>query len=241
MYDIKPLEEQWLRYRAKKRKPWYIFFGTFMGILLVISFLFRSNSINMNIIENAFTRIKTLVDANTHLTKKYNNNFTLLNGSIEKLDTLESSTSELMKSKLNSDTNATSGDVLVDIPILDEDGENIVNRDSSVHKRKVHLDISETTSSSAYKDVEKRFYQSGDIVDALFLAKSYYKRGDYNKAEQWAFEANQIDDTLEESFLIFVKSKLKLGQKNEATSILNQYLKHVNSKDARDLLEKIKN
>jgi len=75
----------------------------------------------------------------------------------------------------------------------------------------------------------------------LFLAKSYYKKENYKKAEQWALEANKMDGTLEESFLIFVKAKIKLGQINEAKSLLNQYLKHSESKDTRVLLNKIQN
>jgi len=242
MYDMKPLEEEWLKYQIKKRKPWYLFFIFFILILFSILFLVNKNDIKFNIFENFFPTINKVSNNRTPLIKKDDSTFILLNSALSRLEILKPYTSEPIKSKNNSvSTNLTMTDMLVDIPILDESGENIMNQDDSVHRSKVHLDIIETTSISAYEDVEKRFYQSHNIDDALFLAKSYYKKGNYKKAEQWAFETNQLDSTLEESFLIFVKSKMKLGQKNEVISILNQYLKHNNSKDARVLLEKMKN
>jgi tetratricopeptide (TPR) repeat protein len=99
----------------------------------------------------------------------------------------------------------------------------------------------ETSSVTAYKDVEKRFSQSHDIDDALFLARSYYKKGNYKKAEHWALETNKVDPNMEESILIFVKSKIKLGRKNEAISILKSYLKRSNSQEAINLLHHIEN
>ena len=244
MYDMKPLEEEWLKYQTKKRKPWYLFFIFFIVILLSILFLVNKNDIKFNVFENFFATGNNVSNNPTPLSNKHNSSFRLLNSALTRLEILEPHTSDLLKFGKNSvSNNPTTTDMLVDIPILDENGENIASKDDNNvrSKGKVHLDIIETTSISAYKDVEKRFHQSHDIDDALFLAKSYYKKGNYKKAEQWAFETNQLDSTLEESFLIFVKSKIKLGQKNEVISILNQYLKHNNSKDARVLLEEIKN
>ena len=107
-------------------------------------------------------------------------------------------------------------------------------------RKKMHLDIIETTSVSAYKDVAKRFHQSHDTDDSLFLAKSYYRKGNYKKAEYWALQTNKVNDNIEESWLIFVSSKVKLGHKNEAIRILTTYIKRSNSAEARSLLYKIK-
>lgn len=239
---MKPLEEKWLKYQIKKRKPWYLFFILSIVILLSILFLLNRNDIKFNIFDAFSPTINKLSNEHIFLVKKHDNSFVLLNNALTRLETFESHTSELIKSKKNNvSTHPTMTDMLVDIPILDENGENIFNKDNDEQREKVHLDIIETTSISAYEDVEKRFQQSNNIDDALFLAKTYYKKGNYKKAEEWAFETNQLDPTLEESFLIFVKSKMKLGQKNEVISILNQYLNHKNSQDARILLEQIKN
>ena len=107
-------------------------------------------------------------------------------------------------------------------------------------KVKMHLNIIETTSLSAYKDVAKRFNQSHDTDDSLFLAKSYYRKGNYKKAEYWALQTNKVNENIEESWLIFAKSKVKLGRKNEAIRILTVYIKKSNSVEAKSLLDKIK-
>jgi len=108
-------------------------------------------------------------------------------------------------------------------------------------KEKKYLNIVKTSNVIAYEDVEERFRQTHDIDDALFLAKSYYKKAFYKKSKYWALEANKIDDNLEESLLIFVKSKVKLGKRDESISLLKKYIEKTNSEDASTLLDIIEN
>ena len=230
--DMKLLEEKFLKHHRKKRKIWYLFFIFLIVVLLCVWLLQNNGDGKFNIFHTHKASEKDIF-----ISKKHN---TILNNSLVRLEVPELHTSESKNNNDSIDTKMT--DTLVDIPILDLNGEDINEKnDYARHKDNIHLNIVKTTSSSAYKDVEKRFQQSNNIDDALFLAKTYYKKGNYKKAEKWAFETNQLDPTLEESFLIFVKSKMKLGQKNEVISILNQYLNHKNSQDARILLEEIKN
>ena len=235
--DMKFLEEKLLKHQRKKRKIWYLFFILFIVVLLSIWLLMNNSDGKFNIFKKNIANTHKASDKDIFISKKYN---ALLNNSLTRLEILELRTSESKNNNDSIDTKMT--DTLVDIPILDLNGKYINEKNDYVrHKDNVHLDIVETTGTSAYEDVEKRFQQSNNIDDALFLAKTYYKKGNYKKAEKWAFETNQLDPTLEESFLIFVKSKMKLGQKNEVIAILNQYLNHKNSQDARILLEQIKN
>lgn len=115
--------------------------------------------------------------------------------------------------------------------------ENVPKRKS---ERKVHINIIEIADVVAYKDIEDRFYETREIEDSLFLARSYFNKGNYKKAEYWALQTNKVDDSIEESWLIFAKSKVKLGHQNEAIKILKLYLKKHDSRDAVRLLEKLK-
>ncbi|MFT7823363.1 MAG: CDC27 family protein [Sulfurimonas sp.] len=115
--------------------------------------------------------------------------------------------------------------------------ENVPKRKS---ERKVHINIIEIADVVAYKDIEDRFDETREIEDSLFLARSYFNKGNYKKAEYWALQTNKVDDSIEESWLIFAKSKVKLGHKNEAIKILELYLKKHDSRDAVRLLEKLK-
>ncbi|UPT76919.1 CDC27 family protein [Sulfurovum sp. XGS-02] len=242
MYDIKQLEEEWKRYRKKKLKPWYIGFGILVILAIFIIFFQTNSNMNIGTLKGYFET------SNVNRTLEYNeaskNSVTsdrmnvkesvLLDKALDNLEVKENMIE--MADKVEK----THNNILVDIPILDDSNENN-SEEEIVAEKKIHLEIIDSTSVSGYKDVEKRFFESHDIDDALFLAKSYYKNGNYQKAEYWALETNKLDESKEESLLIFVKSKVKLGRKNEALSILNAYLKQSDSREAKKLLYRIEN
>jgi len=231
MYDIEPLESEWKAYQHKKKKPYYLVVLGIVLLALVSVALYKKN-----IIFDGY--LNQFEDNNVKVSNKKNiSSFSnlLLNEGLVRLETVNSPDKEAIKEEaIKSEKN----EILVDIPILD------IKEQSEVvdtNRKKVHLNIIKTSTASAYEDVEKRFYESHDIDDALFLARSYYKKGNYNKTETWAYEVNKIDSNLEEGLLLFIKSKYKLGRKNDALSILNTYLKKSNSADAKNLLYKIEN
>lgn len=217
MYDIKPLEEDWKRYKQKKLRP--IILGIVLLVVLAIAiFTILNNKSYIAKIKSYFSSdgVVRLIEV------KNTQDLLLVDEALGILGDKESAITD----DSNIPKDDTKVDTLVDIPLLDE---------------KANLNIVESTSISAYKDVEKRFFQTHNIDDALFLATSYYKRGDYEKAQYWALESNKIDADMEESIFIFVKSKLKLGNKSEAISILVSYIKKSDSEEAKNLLYKIKN
>lgn len=236
MYDIQQLENEWKKYRRKKLKPWYI-------TLLIVTLIAISSVLILMNGQINFSSLKSYFDNNNQtLTQEKNVNYdqekkvqknVLLNSALDRLETKENLIAVMEKSPKKP------VNILVDVPLLDDI--NPTYEDVSEDKPKVQLDIVESTSVTAYKDVERRFLQSHDIDDALFLARSYYKKGDYKKAEYWALETNKIDENSEESLFIFVKSKVKLGRRNEAVTILTDYIKMTNSQEAKKLLYMIQN
>ena len=243
MHDMKRLEERWAKYQAKKRKPWYAGLVSLATLVLILFFITNKNVIKRNFFENLFSFRSDSSQKHVAAPEVNDKSIVLTNGPLRRIEVEHPDSIKLSDAtKSTHASSVESADTLVDIPILDQDGNTIDDKDMHrEHKSKVHLNIIETTSVSAYEDVKRRFLQSHDIDDALFLAKSYYKAGEYKKAEHWAFEVNKIDSSMEESVFIFVKSKMKLGHKNEAIAILKQYLKRNESEDARKLLENIIN
>jgi len=238
MYDIKPLEEEWKKYKKKKRRPWFaLMFSIFL--ILLISFAF------LNYKEVDFLKFNDKSKAEVVT----NNATTVL---IDKaLTTLETKKPKVNEVSQETETKSMivisendSMEIVEDLPIAED--VKVINETSAkiqtVEKprKKMHLNIIETSSVSAYKDVERRFKRSHEIDDSLFLAKSYYSKGNYKKAEYWALQTNKVNGNIEESWLIFVKSKVKLGRKNEAIHILTNYIKKSNSAEAKNLLNKIK-
>ncbi|RRS29984.1 MAG: hypothetical protein P794_09205 [Epsilonproteobacteria bacterium (ex Lamellibrachia satsuma)] len=232
MYDIKFLEDEWKKYKKKKRRPWFMLLLSIFLILLA-SFTFlnykeidilQSNNKNKMLKPVKVTHSLLVDEALTTLEKKH-----------PKIPEVKSET--VISNK--TDTNEIVEDMPIDENTVRPDAPQVEESISQPHK-KMHLNIIETTSVSAYKDVAKRFYQSHDTDDSLFLAKSYYRKGNYKKAEYWALQTNKVNGNIEESWLIFAKSKVKLGHRNEAIHILTTYLKKSDSAQVKSLLYKIK-
>ena len=71
------------------------------------------------------------------------------------------------------------------------------------------------------------------------VAYNVYTTKNYTESSKWALIANQLDPDSEKSWLWFAKSKLKLGQKEDAIVALKAYLKTNKSKAAQTLLNQI--
>jgi len=235
MYDIKPLEEEWKKYKKKKRKPWFalIFFVLLISLTFLnykeINFLKLNDRSKLEIVTNQPTAILTDNALTTLKTKKTKEN-----------EVLEINETKPMR--VTSENGSM--EIVEDLPI-EEDVKTIKEPDVKIEtvekpRKKMHLNIIESTSVSAYKDVQRRFEQSHDTDDSLFLAKSYYSQKNYKKAEYWALQTNKVNENIEESWIIFAKSKVKLGRKNQAIHILTNYIKKSNSIEAQNLLNKIK-
>ena len=103
--------------------------------------------------------------------------------------------------------------------------------------KKIHFT---STSTNYIETMKQKFSQSKSPRDALLLSKTYYKNANYSEAEKWALSANKLDNSLEDSWLIFAKSKVKLGKKKEALKILVSYYKKSHSSKAKQLIGQIK-
>ncbi len=244
MYDIKPLEDEWKKYNKKRRKPWYIL-GIIGFLLIVTSFLFLKYNISDLLKFNDDSSNKVIA---IPLEKKLDP--VLINGALTKLAIKEKKNkifTEITDIKPATvtveDNNPMDEKEIMHTSTVKKIKKPIVKVKPKIVKKlrkKMHLNIIKTTSISAYKDVAKRFYESHDADDSLFLAKSYYRKGNYKKAEHWALETNKVNGNIEESWLIYAKTKVKLGRRNEAIRVLMSYVKRSNSSRAKNLLYKIK-
>jgi len=255
MYDIKALEEEWKKYNRNKKKPFYLLLGLLFGVIFLGLFLYKNKSFsfykNVNsgtIISNQHIQSNSLVLLDNKLLK-------LLVEPQNKIEEKNLEKKEIINDIGEQNINVPTLPIVNNIPVIDDvpvgkivlsDKPKVkTNKKSKIilsnkPRKKMHLNIIESSSVSAYSDVEKRFKQSHDTDDSLFLAKSYYRKGNYHKAEYWALQTNKVNSSLEESWLIYVKSKAKLGHKNEAIRILTNYAKRSNSSSAWNLLLKLK-
>ena len=93
-----------------------------------------------------------------------------------------------------------------------------------------------------YKDIAEviqRFKKNNNPALSLFVAKKYYELGEYKKSYNYALITNNIDDKIEQSWIVFAKSLVKLNQTAKAKKILTEYIKNTNSNSAKMVLEDI--
>jgi hypothetical protein len=95
-------------------------------------------------------------------------------------------------------------------------------------------------NSDDLKDVIKRFKTNKNPALSLFIARKYYDMGNYKAAYDYALRTNEINSDIEDSWLIFAKSLVKLGHKDQAIKTLATYANHSHSVQAKELLDKIR-
>lgn len=97
----------------------------------------------------------------------------------------------------------------------------------------------ETQEVNSIQYLKEKFEKTHNIIFAIMLAEEYYLSKNYALSNKWALIANSIDADNEKSWLWFAKSKVKLGQKEDALVALQAYLKKNKSNAIQSLLNQI--
>lgn len=106
-------------------------------------------------------------------------------------------------------------------------------------EKKGSVSISHRDEQKDIADVIKRFNTNHNPALSLFVAKKYYQIGDYEQAYNYALITNDINKNIEESWIIFAKSLMKLNKKEMAVETLKKYISHSSSSQAKQLLDEI--
>lgn len=114
--------------------------------------------------------------------------------------------------------------------------ESIIHIESAVTKKKNRFENSKKSYFTRYK---KRFNKTYDYKLALKLSKLYFSKKRYKQSLKWSIIANELNDSDENSWIMFAKSKVKLGDKLSARSALVTYYKAYKSKKVKELLKGI--
>lgn len=101
------------------------------------------------------------------------------------------------------------------------------------------ISIQRKDTLSDLQQVVKRFEKNENPALSLFIAKKYYELGDYHKAYSYSLRTNDLNSNIEESWIIFSKSLVKLNEKEMAIKTLKQYIQHSNSNQSKVLLDEI--
>lgn len=102
------------------------------------------------------------------------------------------------------------------------------------------INIKRRTTQDDIQQVIVRFKKSNNPALSLFIAKRYYELGNYNQSYNYALITNELNNNIEDSWMIFAKSLVKLNKKSKAIVTLGKYVDYSHSSRAKILLDNIK-
>ncbi len=119
--------------------------------------------------------------------------------------------------------------------------EQVVAKNMPQQKTPTGIKINRVKTQKEIQDIIRRFKENKNPALGLYLSRYYYKIQNYQKSYNYALNTNQIDKNIEESWLIFASSQVKLKKKDAAIKTLIVYIKHTDSINAKNLLHSIRN
>lgn len=128
---------------------------------------------------------------------------------------------ELQQRLENAKTQALKTQVLHEKELLKKD-EKINHLQNELDKKEA-LKLKIKSYELSIKSLEQSFLKNENIEIALRLAHYYFNKKDYKKALKYSFRANTMDKSRAESWLLYSKSLLGLGKKDEAQRVLDLY------------------
>lgn len=223
MYNVDKLERQWIRYRRKK-----IIFPVLIGVLMIAAVVAL---LYMGTVTKILDHNKTKIAITEKSSVSLNTTKESPEKASRKSDILATGVPSLSSTKKYKRPKA--GQI-----IFQEENEGA--RTQIKKKKNLLIQVTERGGKDIAVDIENRFEFAQDKSDSLFLTKYYYDKMEYEKAEKWALETNKLDNTIEESWLIFAKSLAKQGKRIESLKVLRAFLEQGKSVKAKALMDKIR-
>lgn len=263
MLNVHDLERRWLIYKIKSYLPYFLSIIGLTALTIGTLFYFpnlKENNIEVQVmkekkaivqnksipkqeIEETETKnevqVSLYIPQNTREIALENSKSLVLEPSLHFMDNIEDGlTSYIGEDKSVEALNiAQYTDKTVDKPRVKSIEK--IEEKPPVHEKKTMLTITKNKDESDIKDVIRRFKKNKNPALSLFIAKRYYELKKYQSSYNYALITNEIDKNIDQSWIIFSKSLVKLGQEELAALTLKSYLKTSKSTQAEILLRKI--
>ncbi len=252
--EIRNLENSWKRYKRKKYFLYLFVFGIFIAIIFFCFSLFYGfHIINKN--NHNFSNKHYLASRKNKQNKKksYIGSIKEKDIAIEKkkkishdndLKVLSLNTNFLNHIYANNKNIPKKNKIFKKIiknKTIKTKSKNIIKPsiDKHISKKQIILISSQKLDRIDY--YKEKYFNTGKIIYANLISQIFYNEAKYKKSLKWAIIANNIDSLNEESWILFAKDKVKIGQKQDAINALESYLKLNKSKKLSLLLSNIKN
>jgi len=258
MLNIRDLEKRWFKHKLKSYSPYLIIILSLCIFFIVIFTFIDFKKEYERIFETYITKVKTLIPAkeekveekvtlvSTPMEKSFEQkvmnaeNSLKLSPSLGFLYKLQHSTlphqnhKQSIKKKTQTIQNIPNEEIIEEVQNLQVDNALELKEEEikkvTIKRRNITEDI---------QHIIKRFKKNNNPTLSLFIAKKYYEIGDYHKAYNYAFITNQINRNIEDSWIVFSKSLVKLNKKEMAVNTLKEYIANSHSSSAQILLDEI--
>jgi len=256
MLDIKRLERRWLKYKIKSFLPYFITLFAVLSVLIGISLWFNTEKPADH---NRTDTQKTIVSPTAEPLPPVamsDHNKTVLEPSMEFVQAFQNQS-------VTSEPETKLPPVALPAPAVNKPVRPIPAPPKTLHmpeytpppeapaglravptvSRTVtndkSLSINRNESKLDIEDLQRRFKETSNANLGLFIARYYYDHGDYNEAYNYALKTNNVNNRIDESWILFSKSLVKLGKTDQAKKTLQLYISQSNSDAARGLLDAI--
>lgn len=251
MLDVHKLERRWIKYKVKKYLPYIVSVVlTFLFILVYVFWNFSTvNPSDTNSTQAALVKTQSPSVNSSVIAEKTENMPTNLEPSMEFVHSFESTpTNEPLTPKplmakpagtqpSQQISNVPPAPKTIAMPEYTPPPNPIVPPKITAKENVVTINKAE--SKLDIEELQERFKTTSNANLGLFIARYYYDKGNYHEAYNYALKTNSINNRIDESWIIFAKSLVKLGRSDHAKKTLQLYLQQSNSESARTLLESI--
>lgn len=107
-------------------------------------------------------------------------------------------------------------------------------------KAKPKIDIQISSENNEISMLKENFNKNKNPEIALKIARKCYQDKRYSDTIKWALSANNLDSSIEDSWVMFAKAKYMLKQKDDALRALEEFNKNKNKPEINELINKIK-
>jgi hypothetical protein len=231
--DIRNLERRWIKYKIKSYAP-HIVSAIIVTIMVVLlPFIWSDSKENRSIPET--TSLISSTPKATPTAKVLNEeSSTVLEPSMDFVQSFQSTnpilqTAAVVPAKIEK----PSLEIIPPVPKTLNIPESVSSKNTgsfALNRNESKIDI---------ESIERRFKETSNPSLGLFIARYHYDHGNYSEAYNFSLKTNALNSKMDESWIIFVKSLIKLGKIEQAKKTLQVYISESNSESARSLLESI--
>ena len=243
MLDISKLERRWLKYKIKKIFPYALLIATITILAFSIPFILlnKSSTTALITLKKETIKVKSPIVLNT----KNEDGEMVLEPSmhfIESMDTpsnLITNSDVLVHSSSKQIPTAKTSIVPIaslPIPIPPITQSQVTKSPQSIVKGKL-TSIKRDDATFDIHEIEDRFKNNSNPNLGVYIAKYHYDHGNYSEAYNYALKTNSINNSMDDSWLIFAKSLVKLGKEEQAKKTLQLYISNSNSQAAKNYLD----